>query len=101
MSDYGDTNPHVALGLAESAACEPSKWERWIDRVEALLTTAGIAPAHGCQGNMRADGDGRIDGWSLDQLYDWWETGASEHDAVQRMRRAMSERAAYGAEVGR
>lgn len=60
---------HLALGLAESAACAPTDWERWIDRVETLL-------------GHDADGDQATDGYSLDGLYDVWESNAAPEQAV-------------------
>lgn len=77
-----DNNPHMALGLAESAACEPTAWERWIDDVEHLL---GHSP----------DGDRDADGYSLDGFYEQWKAGmpavvAAEFTVAAREAKAVA-----------
>jgi hypothetical protein len=61
---------HMALGLAESAACAPTAWERWIDQVEKLL-------------GHDTDGDQEQDGYSLDGFYASWKAGLSPAQAVE------------------
>ena len=51
------SDDHAAIWAHESAACEPTAWERWINEVESLL-------GHG------ADGDQSTDGYSLDGFYE-------------------------------
>lgn len=53
---------HMAIGAYESAMCEPTAWERWIDDVESLL-------------GHSADGDEVTDGYSLDGFYEMWKHG--------------------------
>ncbi|GAS94914.1 hypothetical protein MMAG44476_21737 [Mycolicibacterium mageritense DSM 44476 = CIP 104973] len=60
---------HAAIWALESAACQASAWERWIDQVEALL---GHSP----------DGDLRADRYSLDSFYAHWKAGVTPSDAV-------------------
>lgn len=75
MSTYtapeGDT--HLALGLAESAACDPTDWERWVDKVEALM-------------GHDADGDQSEDGYSLDAFLTLWEAGRTPAQAVAEVK---------------
>lgn len=66
---------HLALGLAESAACEPTDWERWVDAVEALL-------------GHDADGDQTIDGYSLDGFYTAWKSGTTPEQALAETAKA-------------
>ena len=60
---------HLALGLAESAACAPTAWERWIDDVEILL-------------GHDADGNQDTDGYSLDAFVMLWESGRPPTQAI-------------------
>lgn len=53
------TDTHFELGLAESAACEPTRWERWARAVESRL-------------GHSLDGDQAADGYSLDWAYGQW-----------------------------
>ena len=66
---------HAALWAAESAACEPTEWERWVDELEAQL-------------GHDVDGDATIDGYSLDGFYAQWKAGltpaAAAASVVQR-----------------
>lgn len=68
---------HLDLWAYESAACEPTAWERWIAAVEAIL-------GHG------ADGDGAADGYSLDEFYDHWKQGWSVAAAAAAAIRAVA-----------
>lgn len=68
---------HLAGWAAESAACDPGPWEKWIDEVERLL-------------GHSADGDGREDGYSMDNFFKAWEGGQSAADAVADVRRTMA-----------
>jgi hypothetical protein len=66
------SDDHAAIWAYESAACEPTAWERWINEVESLL-------GHG------ADCDQSTDGYSLDGFYEMWErrlTPAAAADSV-------------------
>jgi hypothetical protein len=63
------SDDHAAIWAYESAACEPTAWERWINEVESLL-------GHG------ADGDQSTDGYSLDGFYEMWERGLTPAAAV-------------------
>ena len=63
------SDDHAAVWAHESAACEPTPWERWIAAVEVLL-------------GHSADGEHAVDGYSLDGFYDLWKAGASPADAV-------------------
>lgn len=60
---------HAAIWAYESAACQPTAWERWIDQVEALL-------------GRSVDGDQRVDGFSLDGFYENWKASMSPAEAV-------------------
>ena len=53
---------HLEFAAAESAALEPTEWERWATRVERLL-------GHSLDGNQ-AD-----DGYSMDEAFEAWESG--------------------------
>jgi hypothetical protein len=99
-----DGDDHLALGLAESAACEPTGWERWIDEVEAFMITGDIRPAGSEKltreerlgrdvrsGVWRVDGDGlgeangTPDPWSMDQFHDLFLQGLSPIEAFQAL----------------
>lgn len=60
---------HIDRWAYESAACEPTEWERWINAVEALL-------------GHSADGDSDTDGYSLDEFHDNWKQGLSPEAAA-------------------
>lgn len=53
---------HLETWAFESAACEPSDWERWIAKVEKII-------------GHSADGDEDADGYSLDGFYLLWQQG--------------------------
>lgn len=63
---------HMELHRSEVAALEPSDWERWIDRVEALI-------------GHSADGDQREDGYSLDGFFSLWEQGRTPAEAAKEV----------------
>lgn len=69
---------HLDLWAYESAACEPTEWEHWINAVEAIL-------------GHSADGDGNTDGYSLDDFYDQWKQGLSPVAATATIRGAAGE----------
>lgn len=46
-------------------------WERWLKRVEVASCIANL------------DGDGKEDGYSLDELYDWYCAGWSSDRAAR------------------
>lgn len=60
---------HLALGLAESAACNPTDGERWLDAVEALL-------------GHDIDGDQATDGYSIDAFVVLWQNGRTPEQAI-------------------
>lgn len=60
---------HIDRWAYESAACEPTAWEHWINAVEAIL-------------GHSADGDGEADGYSLDDFYDSWKHGMTPAQAA-------------------
>lgn len=68
---------HVDLCAYESAACEPTAWEHWINAVEAIL-------------GHSADGDGAADGYSLDEFYDRWNQGWSPDVAAAGIRTVVT-----------
>lgn len=72
MYDLTEVNPHLALGFAESAACTPTAWERWIDQVDAAL-------------GHDSDGDQATDGYSLDAFYVLWNAGRTPAQAVSEV----------------
>ena len=53
---------HLEFAAAESAALEPTDWERWIAQVEKLA-------------GHDLDGDQSTDGYSYDFAYDGWKRG--------------------------
>lgn len=53
---------HAAVWAAESAACDPTPWDRWVDELEAQL-------------GHSADGDENTDGYSMDGFYAQWKSG--------------------------
>lgn len=53
---------HIAIGEYESAICEPTGWDHWIDDVERLL-------------GHSADGDHSTDGYSMDSFHEMWRSG--------------------------
>jgi hypothetical protein len=55
---------HFEFARAESAALEPTSWDRWIDKAEKL---AGHS----------LDGDQWVDGYSLDFAYVAFEAGTT------------------------
>lgn len=59
----------VAIGAHESAMCEPSGWDCWIDEVERPL-------GHG------ADGAHATDGYSMDSFYEMWKLGLTAASAA-------------------
>lgn len=67
------SDDHATIWNYESAACAPTAWERWVGEVETLL-------------GHSADGDHRVDGYSLDGFYEAWEAGMSPADAVSATR---------------
>ncbi len=64
---------HADRWAYESAACEPTEWDRWIDAVEAIL-------------GHSADGDEDTDGYSLDGFYDTYKQGLTPAAAAARIR---------------
>ncbi|MFC0313662.1 hypothetical protein ACFQNE_02635 [Gordonia phosphorivorans] len=60
---------HLAGWAAESAACDPTDFDKWIDKVELLL-------------GVSVDGDDETDGFSLDGFNDMWEAGRTPEQAV-------------------
>lgn len=64
---------HLDRWAYESAACEPTAWEHWIDAVESIL-------------GHSADGDSGADGYSLDEFYDSWKQGLSPAEAASGIR---------------
>lgn len=64
---------HQEVYAIESAALEPTAWERWATRAERI---AGHS----------LDGDGATDGYSLDEAYDAWQEGVTAADYVNRIR---------------
>lgn len=66
---------HIDRWAYETAACEPTEWERWINAVEAIL-------------GHSADGDSNTDGYSLDEFYDSWKHGLSPETAATGIRAA-------------
>ncbi|GAB4987850.1 hypothetical protein MAHJHV61_33170 [Mycobacterium avium subsp. hominissuis] len=60
---------HADIWAYESASCEPTPWESWIDAVESAL---GHDP----------DGDQAVDGYSLDGFYDMWKKGLTPSEAA-------------------
>lgn len=63
---------HLTIYAAESAALEPTDWERWIAQVELVL-------------GKSADGDQSEDGYSLDSFYDLWKIGQTPTQAVKEV----------------
>lgn len=66
---------HIDRWAYESAACEPTDWERWIDTVESILGHC-------------ADGDSAADGYSLDEFYGSWKQGLAPAQAAAGIRSA-------------
>lgn len=64
---------HAERWTYESSACEPTEWERWINRVEAIL-------------GHSADGDATTDGYSLDDFYTHWKAGLTPTQATAQIR---------------
>lgn len=62
-------SPHFELGLRESAALEPTRWERWIDEAERIL-------------GRNPDGDQGADGYSLDAFHNAFERGLTPGQAA-------------------
>ena len=60
---------HLEFAASESAALEPTDWDRWIARVEKIV-------------GHDLDGDLERDGYSLDFLHDLFEAGKRPLDAV-------------------
>lgn len=81
----------MAFAADESAALEPSVWERWVDRVEAAL-------------GFSLDGDdsedarraGTSDGYSLDGAYAAWSLGHSVERHVADVRASVAALAKFG-----
>lgn len=65
-------NDHADIYAAETAALEPTDWERWIDRVKQLM-------------GHDADGDLIEDGYSLDTFGDMYEAGLTPEQASMRI----------------
>lgn len=68
---------HADIWADESATCEPTAWEHWIDAVEAIL-------------GHTADGDGDADGYSLDEFYGKWKAGWSPSAAAAAIRHIVT-----------
>ncbi|WP_201298214.1 hypothetical protein [Nocardia sp. CY41] len=64
-----ESTDHQYIGMLESAAVAPDKWQQWVTDVERLL-------------GHTADGDHRRDGYSLDGFYDLWKRGLGPVEAV-------------------
>lgn len=64
---------HADRWAYESAACEPTVWERWIAAVEAIL-------------GHSADGGRAADGYCLDEFFDRWKQGWSPAAAAAGIR---------------
>lgn len=65
---------HAALWATESAACEPTEWERWVDELETQM-------------GHSADGDQEGDGYSLDGFYSQWKAGLTPTAAAAAVTR--------------
>ncbi|MCV7256939.1 hypothetical protein H7J86_32670 [Mycobacterium hackensackense] len=74
---------HAALWAAESAACEPTAWERWVDELEAHL-------------GHSADGDQNTDGYSMDHFYAQWKSGMTAAAAAASVTRRGDVEATQG-----
>lgn len=59
---------HLEFAASESAALEPTSFERWIGRVEKMV-------------GHDLDGDQKQDGYSLDDCLDMFEAGKRPLDA--------------------
>lgn len=70
MSDH--PSDHLAIYAAESAALEPTSWERWIDRVERFM-------GHDADGNLATDG------YSMDTFVDMFDAGLTPQQASLRI----------------
>jgi hypothetical protein len=64
---------HLDFAASESAACEPTAFERWARRAESLL-------------GHSLDGDQQKDGYSLDGAMEAWGLGQSVADFVASLR---------------
>ena len=64
---------HLEFAAAEAAALLPTPWEQWVDRVEVVL-------------GHSLDGDQAVDGYSMDDAHDAWESGAEVGDYVNTVR---------------
>lgn len=79
------------FAASESAALEPTAWERWFDRAEKML-------------GFDLDGDdseaarlaGTSDGYSVDGAYDAWRRGDSVEKHVADVRAAIAALARVG-----
>lgn len=67
------TVTHLEFAASESAALEPTAWDRWIDEVERLAKGHDIGRDE--PGNIDGDQDG--DGFSLDGAFESFEAGKS------------------------
>lgn len=65
---------HSTIWAYESAACNPTAGEAWLTAVEkaAQKTTPGL----------NIDGDNTIEGYSIDQLSDMFDKGATVAEGV-------------------
>jgi len=69
MSEH--PSDHLATYVTESAALDPTAWEHWINRVEALM-------GHDADGDITTDG-------SIDTFNDMWEAGLAPEAASLRI----------------
>lgn len=61
---------HIEFAAIESAALEPTNWDRWVNRAEKAV-------GHDLDGDDSAEAraNGTADGYSLDGAYDAWRGG--------------------------
>lgn len=64
---------HLEFAATESAALEPTGWERWIAAAEQAI-------------GHDIDGDETEDGYSLDGAYECWRNGWSVAEYAERVR---------------
>jgi hypothetical protein len=90
--EFFEVNPHIALGRSESAAVMENEHERDLYKIERIL-------------GHSLDGDGAIDGYSLDGASDMLLDGLSVEEVVEEIREAKrviaNERAARQAALAR
>ena len=67
---------NAMMYASEIASLAPSRWERWLEAAEKIL-------------GLDLDGDGEIDGYSLDDAYNQYVAGLTVGQYVEKVRESI------------